>query len=125
MATISANCNYFKNNAHGLIQFNGNYSNSNSGHPNGFPQDSTLQFGNFWRWKSESSVEGTLSGDSGFSSTFAVKIMNFWVRNADPKGILGKPFATLSASLRQLQLLKVKYAKYEPTAMSSSEMCTV
>jgi len=49
----------------------------------------------FWRCTYESSVEGTLSGDSGFSSIFAVKIMNFWVRNADPRGILGKPFATL------------------------------
>ena len=45
--------------------------------------------------ESESSVEDTLSGDSGFSSIFAVMIMNFWVRNADPRGILRKPFATL------------------------------
>jgi len=45
--------------------------------------------------ESESSVEDTLSGDSGFSSIFAVMIMNFWVRNADTRGILRKPFATL------------------------------
>ena len=35
------------------------------------------------------------------------------------------PLLPFSASLRQLQLLQVKYAKYEPTAMSSSEMRTV
>ena len=35
------------------------------------------------------------------------------------------PLLPFSASLRQLQLLKVKYAKYEPTAMSSSETSTV
>ena len=31
------------------------------------------------------------------------------------------PLLPFSASQRQLQLLQVKYAKYEPTAMSSSE----
>ena len=35
------------------------------------------------------------------------------------------PSLPFSASLRQLQLLQVKYAKYEPTAMSSSEMHTL
>ena len=35
------------------------------------------------------------------------------------------PSLPFLASLRQLQLLKVKYAKYEPTAMSSSETRTV
>ena len=31
----------------GTVSVNDIYSNSNSGHPNGFPQDSTVQFGNF------------------------------------------------------------------------------
>ena len=35
------------------------------------------------------------------------------------------PLLPFTASLRQLQLLQVKYAEYEPTAMSSSEMSTV
>ena len=35
------------------------------------------------------------------------------------------PLLPFSASLRQVQLLQVKYAEYEPTAMSSSEMSTV
>ena len=35
------------------------------------------------------------------------------------------PLLPFSASLRQLQLLQVKYAEYEQTAMSSSEMSTV
>ena len=35
------------------------------------------------------------------------------------------PLLPFSASLPQLQLLQVKYAKYEPTAMSLSETRTV
>ena len=35
------------------------------------------------------------------------------------------PLLPFSASLHQLQLLQVKYAEYEPTAISSSEMSTV
>ena len=35
------------------------------------------------------------------------------------------PLLPFSASLRQLQLLQVKYAEYEQTAMSSSETRTV
>ena len=55
----------------GSVSVNDNYSNSNVWHPKGFPGLHAVVW-KFWRWKSESSEEGTLSGNSRFSSIFAV-----------------------------------------------------
>ena len=38
-----------------------------------------------------------------------------------PEEFWGNPLLPFSAILHQLQLLQVKYAEYEPTAMNSSE----
>ena len=60
----------------GSVSVNDNYSNSNVWHPNGFPGLHSAVW-KFWRWKSESSEEGTLSGNSRFSSIFAVTSYEF------------------------------------------------
>ena len=54
----------------GSVSVNDNYSNSNVWHPNGFPGLHSAVW-NFWRWKSESSEDGT------FSSIFAVTSYEF------------------------------------------------